>query len=115
MHELSIATSIIEMVEEELERRGGARLHAVHLKLGALSGVVQEALLFSYEVAAEGTQLKGSQLLIEPVPVTIYCPNCDAQRQLKSIQNFICPECGTPTPDIVHGKELEIISLEISQ
>jgi Zn finger protein HypA/HybF involved in hydrogenase expression len=39
MHELSIAMSIVELAQEEAERRG-IQVDAVHLKLGALSGVV---------------------------------------------------------------------------
>jgi Zn finger protein HypA/HybF involved in hydrogenase expression len=31
MHELSIAMSIVEMAEEESDKRGGARVNAVHL------------------------------------------------------------------------------------
>ena len=50
MHELSIAMSIVEMAEEESERRGGGHIQAVHLRLGLLSGVVKEALLSSYEM-----------------------------------------------------------------
>ncbi len=65
MHELSIALSIVEGAEEEAKRQGGARVCAVHLKLGPLSGVVKEALLFSYELACEGTALEGSTLVIQ--------------------------------------------------
>ena len=61
MHELSIAMSMIEGASEEALSRGGAQVHAVHLKLGALSGVVKDALLFSYEVASNGTLLEGSR------------------------------------------------------
>ena len=46
MHELSIAMSIVELAQEEGERRG-ARVNAVHLKLGALSGVVKDCLLYT--------------------------------------------------------------------
>lgn len=55
------------MATEEAERRGGARVTALHLKLGSLSGVVKEALTFSYEIACQGTPLEGSQLVIEEV------------------------------------------------
>src|ERR1700733_6508906 len=68
MHELSIAMSIVEMAQEESERRGGAQITAVHLTLGALSGVVKEALLSSYEMACEDTALSGSHLIIKEVP-----------------------------------------------
>ena len=69
MHELSIAMSIVEMAQEEALQRG-VQVNAVHLKLGALSGVVKEALLSSYEMACDDTPLRGSRLVIEEVPVS---------------------------------------------
>ncbi len=113
MHELSIAMSIVEMAQEEALQRG-VQVNAVHLKLGALSGVVKEALLSSYEMACDDTPLRGSRLVIEDVPVVIFCPHCKVQRPLSSVQLFCCAECGTPTSEIVHGKELEVVALEIS-
>jgi hydrogenase nickel incorporation protein HypA/HybF len=115
MHELSIALSMIEMATEEAERRGGARVNALHLRLGPLSGVVKDALLFSYEVACNGTLLEGSQLVIEDVPVVIYCSQCQAEQQLESIQRFCCPVCGTLTSEVVQGKELEFFAMEIEE
>jgi hydrogenase nickel incorporation protein HypA/HybF len=114
MHELSIAMSIVELAEEEAERRD-VQVAAVHLKLGTLSGVVKEALLSCYEMACENTALQGSRLLIEDVAVVVFCPSCRAQRPLNSVQLFCCPECGTPCSEIVHGKELEVVALEIQE
>jgi len=114
MHELSIAISIVEMAEEEAARRS-AHVSAVHLKLGALAGVVQAALLSSYELACEGTELEGSRLLIEEVPIVVYCPACLAQRTLGSPQWFVCPECNNPVSEVVHGRELEVFALEIQE
>ena len=113
MHELSIAMSMVEMAAEEAARRGGAHVSAVHLKLGPLSGVVREALLFSYDVACEGTPLEGSRLVIEDVPVVVFCPGCSAEQTLASVQRFFCPACGTPTPQVVRGRELEVVALEL--
>lgn len=114
MHELSIAMSIVELAEEEAQQRN-AQVTAVHLKLGALSGVVKEALCFSYEMACEGSPLKGSHLVVEEVPVIVFCPKCQTQRPISSIQLFCCAECGTPTSKIVQGKELEVVALEIEE
>lgn len=114
MHELSIAMSIVELAEEEAERRG-VQISAVHLKLGALSGVMKEALLASYEMACDDTSLKGARLVIEDIPVVIFCPRCQLQRPLSSVQLFCCPECGTPCSEVVHGKELEVVALEIQE
>ena len=106
--------SIVELAEEEAERRG-VQIDAVHLKLGALSGVVKQALLSCYEMACENTALQGSRLVVEDVPIVIFCPSCQAQRILSSVQLFCCSECGTPSGEVVHGKELEVVALEIRE
>ncbi|MGE0887330.1 MAG: hydrogenase maturation nickel metallochaperone HypA [Blastocatellales bacterium] len=113
MHELSIAMSIVEMATEELARNGGRQVNAVHLKLGHLSGVVKDALLFSYSVACDGTALAGSQLLIEESPVVVHCPLCRREQTLDSFQHFRCPVCGSPTTEVLRGRELEVTALEI--
>ena len=112
MHELSIALSILDLAAEEAERHGG-RVAAVHLKLGPLSGVVKEALLSAYDLAREGTPLARADLVVSETPLTAYCPSCAAERTLASPQELCCPACGAPTPDVVSGRELEVVALEI--
>jgi hydrogenase nickel incorporation protein HypA/HybF len=105
---------MVEMATAEAAQRGGVQVHAIHLKLGMLSGVVKDALLFSYTVACEGTPLEGSRLVIEEVPVVVYCQQCKSERTLATIQQFFCPVCRTPTSEIMRGKELEVVALEIN-
>jgi len=112
MHELSIAMSIVDMAQEEAQQRG-VHITAVHLSLGLLSGVVKDALLSSYDMACDGTPLAGSRLVINEVPVEVYCPSCRAPRTLSSVQWFCCPDCGTATSEVIHGKELEVTALEV--
>lgn len=114
MHELSIAMGIVEAATEEGQKRG-VRVNAVHLRLGALSGVVKDALLFSYDVACEGTPLAGSRLIVEEVPTVVFCPHCQGNRMLASLQSFACPDCCTPTMNVVQGKELEVFALEVEE
>lgn len=113
MHELSIAYSLVEIAERAAEDAGVPHVEAVRLRLGVLSGVVKEALLFSYDVATAGTILAGSRLEIEEVPVAIHCPACDVTSTLNTIQSFRCPRCGQPSGDIRRGRDLELIALEV--
>jgi len=113
MHELSIALSIVELAADEAERRGAVRIDAVHLKLGDMSGVSPESLLFSYDLACEGTPLEGSSLVIEKVPVMVYCAACSIETNPPSIQSLCCPVCETPTPQVTRGKEIEVVALKI--
>jgi hydrogenase nickel incorporation protein HypA/HybF len=114
MHELSIAMGIVEAAQDEAQKRN-VRVSAVHLRLGALSSVVKDALLFSYEVACQDTSLQGSRLIVEDVPVVVFCPQCQKDQALESVQSFSCPVCGAPTMNIVRGKELEVYALEVEE
>jgi hydrogenase nickel incorporation protein HypA/HybF len=113
MHELSIALSIVEGAEEELARHPGSRVTAVHLRLGPLSGVVKDALLFSYDLACEGTRLQGSKLEIEETPVVLYCAACGRERPAIALRQLSCSVCDTPSADIRSGSELEVFALEL--
>jgi hydrogenase nickel incorporation protein HypA/HybF len=113
VHELSIAQSLIEMACEAASREGADRVEKLFLRIGRMSGVVIEALQFSFELAAEGTACAGAILEIEDVPITVRCPQCDTVQTLSDSYHFCCPQCGTPTPDIVGGRELELTSLQI--
>ena len=114
MHELSIAISMIDQITEESENRGGLDVEAVHLKLGIFSGVDRDALLFAYELACEGSLLEGSRLVIETIPLVIYCATCGKDRIPPSLYQLSCPECGSPGQRIVSGREIEVASLEVA-
>jgi len=114
VHELSIALSIVEGAEEELQRQGGGRVSAVYLKLGPLSGVVREALQFSYDLACEGTSLEGSSLVIEEMPIRIHCETCGGEGDPVSGQCLHCARCGNSRCRVVAGDELDFTALEIA-
>ncbi|MBK9712575.1 MAG: hydrogenase maturation nickel metallochaperone HypA [Kouleothrix sp.] len=115
MHELSIAYSLVELASAAAAEAGVAHISVVHLRLGALAGVVRDALEFGFEIAAADTPLAGARLAIEELPVQIYCPSCDAPATLPDVRQFCCPRCGTPTARIVQGRELELVALEYEE
>ncbi|HEY6392800.1 MAG TPA: hydrogenase maturation nickel metallochaperone HypA [Bryobacteraceae bacterium] len=115
MHELSIALGILQVTEEESERRGGVHVEAIHLRLGPLSGIVKEALLSAWRVASEQTAFERSRLVIEEVPIAVFCSKCQAERPVQSIQQFCCVECDTPASEVVRGRELMVAALELAE
>ena len=112
MHELSIALSILDVVGEETDRLGKMPL-AVHIKLGALAGVVKEALISAFQLASEGSSFDGVPLVIDEVSPTGWCGKCECERPISSVQDLTCVECGEVIGRIVHGQELELTGLEI--
>jgi hydrogenase nickel incorporation protein HypA/HybF len=113
MHELSIALSILEAAEEEAAKHDGARVRAVHLKLGPLAGVVKEALVSAFEMARQESCWPEAELVVEDVPILIHCPRCQADRPVVSMQQFVCGVCGTAAGKVTQGSELEVFALEI--
>ena len=115
MHELSIAMSILDVVEEEMQSHAGANLQAIYIRLGPLSGVVKESLLSAYELAREQTPFAGARLVFEDVPIAVFCPRCQAERTVESPQRLCCSECATPVSEILRGRELELAALELEE
>ena len=112
MHELSIMQSALDLACDQARQAGANRVHVVRLRIGALSGVVPEALEFAFEVLTPGTPAEGARLAIDNVPATYWCATCE--REFQSDDMFgECPGCHKPSGDIRAGRELELASLEI--
>lgn len=109
MHELAIAESLVAAV---LDKTGEQRVTTVRLSLGRLAGVVADALSFSFEVATLGTPLEGATLEIEEQSGRASCRDCGTSF---TVDDFIllCA-CGSADVDVVGGRELQIMSVEVS-
>jgi len=114
MHELSIASSILETIQAEATRRPGARFVKVGLRVGELAGVDVDALTFSFDALVKSSDLEPLKLEIEFCPRRHLCPGCG--------QNFVvreyattCPSCGEPRTKCISGDELDITYLEIEE
>lgn len=107
MHELSIAHAVVETVSDAA---GEAAVAEVRVRIGALSGVVADALRFAFDVAAAGTVCEGATLVVDERPVEIWCEPCAATRELTPPLRFRCPVCDTPSADVRGGRELDIAS-----
>lgn len=114
MHELSIALKLLDIAAEECERQGGVSVETIHVRLGALSGVVQEALLSAFETARQGSRLAQAALRIEVVPVRVYCRSCQSEQTAESLPLLCCGRCGTASGEVIAGLELELTALEIT-
>lgn len=113
MHELSIAQSLIELACDAAARQRAEQVSKLIVRIGALSGVVTESLKFSFRLTAEATACDGAELEIEEVGVTIACPACRQAKPLGDVFDWRCPDCGTPTADVVAGRELDLVAIEI--
>lgn len=113
MHELSIANALIGQVCEHAASRGADRVARISVRMGVLSGIAR-ALHFCFPSAAQGTLCEGATLHIEDVPLTVFCSCCQEMKTPAALYNFRCPDCGRPTPKVLTGREMQLVSIELS-
>jgi hydrogenase nickel incorporation protein HypA/HybF len=121
-------------VREEAQKRPGAHVSKVAIRVGALSGVEPEALSFGFECLVRGTDLEPLALVIEFVPRRQRCPACQLifdfpDGRIEGITgsgatllagvdsglSLSCPRCANTETILAGGEELDIASLEVEE
>jgi hydrogenase nickel incorporation protein HypA/HybF len=110
VHELSITESVVATVSEHV---GDATVLSLTLEIGALSGVVPDAVRFCFELCAQGTPCEGARLDIIDLPGRAHCQECGDDVELPD-QIALCP-CGSANLRITDGQQLRIRRLEIDE
>lgn len=112
MHELSIATSILDIVREAVPTSQHTAVRGVRVRVGALSGVVPESLDFSFAAITAGTPLQWSSLVIEKVAVRCRCNACGHEFS-SEVPIFVCPACNSYETTMLQGNELQVVEIEL--
>ena len=114
MHELGIATSILECVQKEAERHPEAHISKVGVKVGVLAGVDVDALQFGFECIVKDTEWDGLVLEVESIPRTQRCPKCRNEFRMEGFDPQ-CPQCGEFATQCISGEELDIAYMEVDE
>lgn len=107
MHELSIAMSIVDIVEDYVKKADASKVKRLELEIGTQSGVVDEALKFAMDEAFKGNALDGAEVQIHKIQAEAKCDACSAVFAVDDIFSP-CPECGVVRNELVKGKELNV-------
>lgn len=113
MHELSIAQNLIEQAMNILEKNDAKRVLSIEITIGEISGVVRESLEFYYNILTkELDNFRDSKLIINETRWILRCKNCNLEYE-PGKDHIGCPECKSLENEIVSGKELDLISMEV--
>jgi len=107
MHELSIAQSIIEIAENIARENDSKAVKKIKVQIGEFSGVVKEALEFSFDIAKVGTIAENAELEIEIVKFKSICNFCGFVLETMNDFNLFCPNCSEPM-SIISGREMRV-------
>jgi hydrogenase nickel incorporation protein HypA/HybF len=113
MHEMGIATSVLDGAQNEAKRHPGSKLLKVGLRIGEWSGVDPDSLRFCFEALVMGCE-DAPTLEIDFLARQNRCPACGTVFALKDFQ-IDCPNCGAVTTEPVSGNELELAYVELEE
>ena len=114
MHELSIAQALVEQAEASLPAEvAGHRVTELLVEVGELSGVVPAALREVFPFAAENSLLDGARLRLRKVKAKMKCRACG--KKFGAWEGIGCPHCSSQNIELLQGRELRLMSMEIEE
>ena len=112
MHEIGLMKNALDLAFRKMEDLKATRVVKLNIRIGPLSGVLDEALAFAFEALSPETPAEGGHLDIEKIPIVCYCSMCGKDFKMKEL-DYRCPECKGLNIEIKQGTEFELTSIEV--
>jgi hydrogenase nickel incorporation protein HypA/HybF len=110
VHELSIAATLLEMVEKEARKAGLSRVVEVKIRVGPMSGVSVDSLTFCFGALSDKSEWKGSKLNVEVPPGVMSCRTCGGKSDFTRM-TYMCPVCGSTDVAVEASRALELCEI----
>lgn len=110
MHELSIATALMDQILDEAGRGALKRVDRVELRSGVLRQVIPEVLQEAFREVRVGTIAEQAELVVQEVPAQAQCRICRKKFQ-PELNYFVCPSCNKADVDILQGDEILLMAI----
>lgn len=118
MHEVGIASAILEAGHKETDRRPGSKLIRIGVRIGVLSGVDVDALRFAFDCITAETEDEKVLLTTEACARLNRCEDCGYEFPSSEVSPFSdapCPRCGGGRTKFVSGDQLDIAFIEVEE
>jgi len=112
MHEMALAESVRQIVEDTARQHGAQSVRAVCLAIGRLSHVEPEALRFAFDVVTRDSIAQGARLEIDAVDGAAWCMKCCDTVPLARLGDA-CPCCGSYQLQVTGGDDMRVQDIEI--
>jgi hydrogenase nickel incorporation protein HypA/HybF len=112
VHELALAQSILELVEQQATANNACRVESILLHIGELTAVVADSLTFSFEIVAKGTRAENACVEIVTVPWRMRCGSCQHEYRVEQ-RSIACPKCGALGGETISGRELQLVEMQV--
>lgn len=111
MHEASVASEIIHIVEQAAQTANVHRISSITLEIGIFSCIQADLLQFAFEVVSKGTVAEYASLTIQWLPAKAWCKHCQKEYAITFTERA-CPHCGIISRQITGGREALVKEIE---
>ena len=112
MHEMALAESVREIVDDAARAHGACRVAAVRLEIGKLSQVEVQAMRFAFEVVKRGSLAEAARLDIVETDGAAWCMRCSTTVAIAE-RGQACPHCQGWQLQVSGGDRMRVIDIEI--
>ena len=113
MHELYLAESILNIVQEYATQQRFSKVNSISLSFGRLSCIESKSLQFAFEVQAKNTYAENAFLDFQILPAVIHCFSCEKDLEVETY-SALCPKCGGEEVILTGGtEELQMLEMDV--
>jgi hydrogenase nickel incorporation protein HypA/HybF len=112
MHELSLAESMLQIIEEAALAQQFAQVRVIWLEIGSMAGVEPDALRFCFDAVARDTVAQDARLEIINVPGSGTCTECGSVHPVTDWLDA-CPVCGGHAVEVTGGSGMRVRDLDV--
>ena len=113
MHELAITEQIADIAIRHGEENAAEKITDLYLVIGELSTVIDDSVVFYWDLITEDTICEGATLHFKRIPAIFKCQDCGKEYQMVDGNLAPCPYCQSSKMNILQGKEFHLDSINI--
>jgi len=112
MHELSLASSILEIARRSVPR--GGRLRIVRVVAGPMRAIDPDAMQFAWQSVTADAGFERIELELDLRPWTLRCPECGSEWNSEQL-DCACAACRCNRAFPLGGDELQVVSIVVDK
>lgn len=112
MHEMTLAESVLQIIEDAASKQGFTRVKTVWLEIGQLACVEKESMRFCFDAVMRGSIAEQARLEIVETAGRGQCVKCSLEIPIAALYEP-CPNCGSHEVRVTGGDGMRVKELEV--
>ena len=113
MHEMSLCRNLLDKALVLAREYNARSITSINVTMGPLCSIDALHLQETFSHASAGTMADKARLVIDKIPMTIRCLDCQSESQVTH-DLMTCHHCGSQHTQLMNGTEVMLHDIEIT-